>query len=98
MAKESKPPEAMAAAAVAQAETEVRCAVASAPLVGSRSLSTEPAEEAVVSSADLVRWSGQVEGEVQSPKGGLHGVSPTVGEFSVHVSSLRDAVAACASQ
>ena len=38
---------------------------AGASTTGCGSISALPAEEAVVSSADLVRWSGQVESEVQ---------------------------------
>ena len=44
-----------------QSEAGARRAEAGVSIAGCGSLSALPAEEAVVSSADLVQWSGQVE-------------------------------------
>ena len=74
MAEESKSSEAMAAAVVGQAEIEARGAAASAHLVDSA--------YPTAITGQLVPWSGQVQGEVQSFMGCLRDVSSTAGEMS----------------
>lgn len=64
---------------------------AGAPNESSGSLSATPVEATVVSSAGHVRWSGQVEGEVQR-------AASKVDELSWSFSSLQDDVATCSSQ
>ena len=88
---EGETPVASASNAAGQAEAEVRRAYAGASMVGSGSLSASPPEEAVVSSADLVRLSGQAEVEVRR-------AASTVDEISGSVSVLQDTVATCSSQ
>ena len=61
MEGESKTPVASASDAGGQSAAGARRADAGASIAGCGSLSALPAEEAVVSSADLVQWSGQVE-------------------------------------
>ena len=58
-----------------------------------------PAEEAVVSSADLVQWSGQVESEVHRVASRVEEISGSlssrVHEITGSLSSVRGAVATC---
>lgn len=65
MEGESKLSVALAFDAAGQAEAEARRVEAGASVVGSGSLAATPVEEAMVSSVDLVRWSGQLGGEVR---------------------------------
>ena len=75
---------------------------AGASTTGCGSISALPAEEAVVSSADLMRWSGQVESEVRRVASRVEEVSGSlssrVEEIAGSVSLIKDAVAMCSSQ
>lgn len=62
MEDDSKAPVASDLDAAGQAEAKAYRAEAGASIRGSGALSVSPAEEAVILSADFVRWSGKVEG------------------------------------
>ena len=68
---------------------------AGASTTGCGSISALPAEEAVVSSADLMRWSGQVESEVRRVASRVEEVSGSlssrVEEIAGSVSSIKNA-------
>lgn len=90
MESESKPPLALASGAAGQAEAEALRAETGVSIVGTGSLSATPVEKAVVLSADLVRWSVQVEGEVRRVA--------LKAALSVSLFSLQDDAATCSSQ
>ena len=102
MEGKSKTPVASASDAGGRSDDGVRRAEAGASIAGCGSLSALPAEEAVVSSADLVRWSEQVESEVQRVASRVEEISgplsSRVDEIAWSLFSVRDAVATCSSQ
>ena len=78
-----------------QSEAGPRRAEAGASIAGSGSLSALAAEEAVISSTDLVRWAGQVESEVRRVASRVEEVSGSlssrVEEIAGSVSSIKNA-------
>ena len=101
MEGESKTPVASASDAGGQSAAGARRADAGASIAGCGSLSALPAEEAVVSSADLVQWSGQIESEVHRVASRVEEISGSlssrVHEITGSLSSVRGAVATCSS-
>ena len=102
MEGEAKTSVASASDAGGQSEAGARRAEAGASIAGCRSLSALRAEEAVVSWADFLRWSGQVESEVQRVASRVNVISGSlssrVEEIAGSLSAIKDAVATCSSQ
>lgn len=97
-------PGATAAAVVAQAEAAASLAAgaelprAVGPPAGARASPAEPAAAAEVTSADIVRWTGQVEREFRFIKGDISIVSSKIDELAASTSPLKDVVATCSAQ
>ena len=84
-----------------QSEAGPRRAEAGASIAGSGSLSALAAEEAVISSTDLVRWAGQVESKVRGVASRVEEVSGSlsslVEDIAGSISSIKDLLSACSS-